>query len=115
MKVHVSCMRMTLHDNDISMHENENFAPKTSMDENSMHEIEHSSISHEHFRGKKSSKDFFFGKTFIFMHGHIIFINENKIEFFFSCIKLFAPATRIRCSLVSKMAQQMNRHTMKYV
>ena len=57
--VHCIMQGMTLHDKDISMHENEYFAPKTSMDENSMHEIEHSSISHEHFRGKKSSKDFF--------------------------------------------------------
>ena len=42
------------------MHEkNTHFAPKSSMDENFMHKIEHSPISNDIFMGKKSSKEVF--------------------------------------------------------
>ena len=64
-----------MHDNDIFMHnhheeifihENGSSAPKTLMDDNSMHEIVHSLVFHEHFRGGKIIQAF---KNVIFIHG----------------------------------------------
>ena len=43
---------MKMIENDIFMHEKEKFAPKTFMNENSMHEIVHGPISNEYFWGK---------------------------------------------------------------
>ena len=42
-----------MHENEIFMHENEDFAPKIFMGKNSMHDILHSPITHEHFWGYK--------------------------------------------------------------
>ena len=54
-------------DIDISMHENENFALNIFADENPMHEIVHSPISHENFWGAEVIPGNFGGKIFIFI------------------------------------------------
>ena len=74
--MNISCImhenEISMYKNNISMHENEKVAPKTFMDDNSMHDIvQKSLISYENFRGGKIiPRNLLSNSAFIFMHGN---------------------------------------------
>ena len=89
-KVHAwekSCHENSMHESDVFMHWNDIVMHENGISmhykwkENSMHEIVHCPLSHEHFWCERNIPVSLCRKIFIFKRGNIIFMHEFKMTF----------------------------------